>query len=112
MNHQYADGNKKSGVGWPLGPDYETKIGELIDDWIEHIRDGNGDTPESRSQFKYAEPHLRKQCKTRLETHERLCSEIRFNLMLSPFKWESETTDRIQQALNGKFPQQRKANHK
>jgi hypothetical protein len=94
--------NKKSGVGPKLGPNYENKIEELIEERMIEIHDSCIDSKEKINAFQRNEQALITDLRNRLKQYGAFCAQYRQRQKLTPFNWELETSDRIRNALDEK----------
>lgn len=102
-------GENGSGVGQPLGPDYENKLAEIVETSLSNWRIGaatNQHTGEIEENWKRRVERLndemREQFYKNLERYQEHATFFRQKHKMRPFSWELETEDRIRQYLKAK----------
>ena len=92
-----------------LGEDYEQKIGELIAEHADEIReklcyDEAGNLLEQRLETfnSKIKPNLERQARNNLRQYELRCQQLRDRQHIRPFNWALETRDRIRDLILGR----------
>ena len=85
-----------------LGDDPETKIAQMVHEYMQDMHDRLCDNKKSILDFVQYHDELIEEIYQRLHRYERAAIDIRAQYSLQPFRWQTEKIDTIRDIISGK----------